>query len=139
MANSLAWLRSKIPLGLLFGGTGQTTLAGIKAAFGITSIETILNAPWRDLTASRAAGNPYTSTGFFISITVLNSGASGGFGPTITVVHAGNTTTHANGPAQTTGAGNMSSCITLWIPNGATYTLTLANATLYKWNETRPA
>lgn len=39
MANSLAWLKSKIPLGLSLGGTGQTTLAGIKAAFGITALE----------------------------------------------------------------------------------------------------
>ena len=117
-----------------------TALAGSVTAQGsrITDLETIFTLPYRDLTASRSAGTTYTSPGCFVSITAVNSGSAGAFGPTLTVVQGGNTTVHINGPAQTTGAGNMTSCIALWIPKGAQYTLTLANATLYRWNETRP-
>lgn len=123
--------------------SAQTDLQAVLTSLGnrITALEALQALPWRDLTASRAANTAYTNsgtTGFFVSVTATNTGSAGAFGPTITVVQGANTTVHINGPAQTTGAGNMTACILVWIPAGATYTLTLANANLYKFNETRP-
>jgi len=111
----------------------DTTIAITPAGFRGASLGQ--GQTWQDVTGSRVADTTYTnSTGKPITVTVsITNGATTGSYMSFTIAGVtliGYSSTYASGT-------NIGNCLSVIIPNGATYSLVLTSASLFKWHELR--